>query len=145
MVKCKISWDTIHEDCSTLAKKVVAELETVNTIIGIAKGGLIPARILHEYIKPVNFLTVGVKLYEEDVRGDEVQIYQSLPSSNQIDPRYLGNILVVDDVCDSGKTFDFVTDMLFDTAWTPDKCGKIFTAAPYTKEGAPIKPYYHVR
>jgi hypoxanthine phosphoribosyltransferase len=136
MDKINISWDKIQSDCEALARKINAGIETVDTVIAIAKGGLIPARLIYEYTEAKHFYVIGTKLYEGENRGNKVIVYQDLPGDT--DWSGDGNILVVDDVCDSGATFNCVYDRIKGKNFK----AQVFTVTPYTKKSAKFEPYF---
>lgn len=91
-----ISWDEIHRLVRILADKVRHDLPNIDSIYGIPRGGLVPATLL---------------MHELDLKWSNVM---------------LPNTLVVDDICDSGKTIK-------------DSIG-IYTATLYTKQSAIAQP-----
>tara|TARA_R110000772_G_scaffold193295_1_gene304184 strand:+ start:302 stop:697 length:396 start_codon:yes stop_codon:yes gene_type:complete len=72
--KIFLSWGDINELVDTLCENIPMELPNIDSVCGLARGGLIPA------------VMVSHKL--------------GLPYSNTIGP----NTLVIDDICDSGET-----------------------------------------
>ena len=96
MIKRYVSWAEIDRLVGVLAGKVLTELPNIDSIHGIPRGGLIPAVLLAHKL--------------------------DLPWSNVMLP----NTLVVDDICDSGKTIR-------------DSVG-IHTATLYTKLSAVAQP-----
>ena len=96
MIKRYVSWAEIDRLVGVLAGKVLTELPNIDSIHGIPRGGLIPAVLLAHKL--------------------------DLPWSNVMLP----NTLVVDDICDSGKTIR-------------DSVG-VHTATLYTKLSAVAQP-----
>lgn len=96
MIKRYISWNEIDRLVEVLAGKVLTEIPNIDSIHGIPRGGLIPAVLLAHKL--------------------------DLPWSNVMLP----NTLVVDDICDSGKTIR-------------DSVG-VHTATLYTKLSAVAQP-----
>lgn len=70
------------------------------TILGIGRGGYVPATYLSHWFN-VPLLTYHYSLRDE--KGINNNLY--LPENTQ-------DILVVDDICDSGETLNFVDDLL---------------------------------
>jgi len=85
-----VSWDETHRLVRILADKVRHDLPNIDSIYGIPRGGLVPATLL---------------MHELDLKWSNVM---------------LPNTLVVDDICDSGKTIR-------------DAVG-VYTATLYTKQ-----------
>ncbi len=138
MNKVHIEWKGFHQACFHTARKLLEDNIAIDTIIALARGGLVPARIMAEYIKPSNFYTIGLKLYDGDKRGDRVTIYQDMPDNTNW--LMLGNILVVDDISDGGTTFSCIYKRI--TGLVPEET--VFTAAPYIKSGTSFLPDYYV-
>lgn len=95
-IKRFVSWDEIEKYIDVLAEKVRHELPNIDSIHGIPRGGLAPAAML------------AYKL--------------GLDYSNVMLP----NTLVVDDICDSGKTIR-------------DAVG-VYSATIFTKNSAIVQP-----
>lgn len=76
----------------------------IDEVIGVARGGLIPATILSHMLKKDRVYTIGTKLYTEQLATD-FSIYQDCFKT---DPDYFTGkaILLVDDISDSGRTFN---------------------------------------
>ena len=72
--KIYLSWDDVSQLVDTLCEKIITEVPNIDSVFGIARGGLIPA------------IMVSHKL--------------NLPWSNVMLP----NTLVIDDIADTGKT-----------------------------------------
>ena len=96
MIKRYVSWAEIDRLVGVLAGKVLTEIPNIDSIYGIPRGGLIPAVLLAHKL--------------------------DLPWSDVMLP----NTLVVDDICDSGKTIR-------------DSVG-VHTATLYTKLSAVAQP-----
>jgi hypoxanthine phosphoribosyltransferase len=81
---------------------IVKELTTVryDTVLGLARGGMIPATILSYKLKCPNLQQLGVRT--RDV--ESIQYYGN--------PLLTGNILIVDDINDSGLTFSSVDNYI---------------------------------
>ena len=80
MKKCSITWDTIDNLITIIAREIISESPNIYNIYGIPRGGLIPAVLLsHKLGIPV---TQEVKNYS----------------------------LIVDDISDSGNTLKKVID-----------------------------------
>jgi len=72
--KLFVSWSDVRTTINILCKKIITELPNIDSVIGLERGGLIPAvMVSHEL---------------------------NLPYSKVILP----NTLVIDDICDSGVT-----------------------------------------
>jgi len=96
-----LEWTDITDLVNTLHEKSSEWDGKNNGIIGIARGGLIPAVLLSHRKPNSQVFTVGVKSYDGTNRGQDT-IYQhpTIEQLNQFETLYL-----VDDICDTGLTF----------------------------------------
>lgn len=94
----RISWDAVIKYCEELAEKTKDFKPDI--IIGISRGGLVPARILSDILAVKKVGVIGMKLYKKvGERYDAPEVTQELT----MDIRGK-KILLVDDVSDSGKS-----------------------------------------
>lgn len=133
-----IDWFNVHRSCYELSRKIKKDID-VDSIVAIAKGGLVPASILCHYLKPKTFHTIGVSTYDDRDRKDDYTIYQSLPPS--FPTKEEENILIVDDLSDSGRTFGIVEKEICKNNYF--NCS-IYTATPYIKDHLEVKPDYYM-
>ena len=96
MRKKSVSYENIAFMVDQLAERVRTNYDY---IIGIGRGGLIPATMLG-YKLNKKVLAFGVSTYNDQVQEDNFVIYQQ-PDLLKNNSKYL----VVDDICDSGNTF----------------------------------------
>lgn len=123
----KINWNTTIEYCEKLAKKIDFEPEI---IVGISRGGLVPARILSDIMNK-KILVLGLEFYKGiDKRNPKPIITQDIPKMEN------KRILVVDDVSDSGKSLLMAKEHL--------KGNIVKTATLHYKPKSSYKPDYFV-
>jgi len=91
MVKRTIDWNTIDIYVDSIIEQI--RDKKIDTVLGLARGGMIPATILAYRLGNNNLQQLGVRT--RDVEA--TQFYGN--------PALFGNVLVVDDINDSGKTF----------------------------------------
>jgi len=96
MQKKAVSYENISFMVDQLAQRVKHDYDF---IIGIGRGGLIPATMLG-YKLNKKVLAFGVSTYNNQIQDDKFVIYQQ-PEIQKSKSKYL----VVDDICDSGNTF----------------------------------------
>ena len=95
-----IEWEQMYEMCLALAEKIRKEGFNPELIVGVARGGWIPARILSDLLHNPNVTSIRVEFYEDvGVTGREPRITQPLPIS--VKGR---RVLIVDDVADTGHS-----------------------------------------
>ncbi len=103
-----ISWDQLHRDCKALSWRLM-DLGQWDWIIGIARGGLIPAAIIARELNVHLVDTVCVSSYT--VRSqDRISVLKDIGTSSV---RH-GKCLIIDDLVDTGKTAQVVRQMLPD-------------------------------
>ncbi|GGE26886.1 xanthine phosphoribosyltransferase [Gemmobacter megaterium] len=103
-----VSWDQIHRDARALAWRLdgkgPGEGGTWKAIVGITRGGLVPAAIVSRELNIRVVDTISVQSYSHQSRSEAM-----VTKAPQAD--LLGDgtgILVVDDLVDSGKTLELV-------------------------------------
>lgn len=107
--KIFISWDEILQNVQLLHNRT-SEVDGNNVaIIGIARGGLIPATLLSQYKNGSTVFSIGVKSYTKTHRGKET-IYQSL---DKAELKKFDTVYLIDDICDTGLTFKFLLEKHF--------------------------------
>jgi hypoxanthine phosphoribosyltransferase len=98
-VRRVISWSEYDELCSSIASQIPEE-ETPDAIVGLTRGGLVPAvRLSHQYNAKLYCLNISLRdgmVDDNEFDWDKLSEYS--------------NILVVDDINDSGKTLQRVMD-----------------------------------
>jgi len=133
-----INWDTYIKDCTLLIDKIkekVSVLDFPDAIVAIARGGLIPAQIVSYALNILRIYTIGISTYDNTEQQKDTIMYQPLDGSVQNI-----NVLVIDDIADSGKTFAFVENELKKRG-----CKDVHTASIYYKPCSKFKPEYYVR
>ncbi|MBS7618965.1 phosphoribosyltransferase, partial [Candidatus Bathyarchaeota archaeon] len=94
------SWDEIYEMCLDLASMIKASGFKPDLIVGIARGGWIPARLLSDFLNNPNITSIKVEFYLDIGKTkDEPTITQDI----QV-PVNEKKVLLVDDVADTGKS-----------------------------------------
>jgi hypoxanthine phosphoribosyltransferase len=102
------------------------------------RGGSIPATIISNRLN-IPMRMMGLKSYTSDNKQSEILLYQTCYDSiiNMLAERK--NVLIVDDLSDSGDTFRFAVDnykYYFEN---------VYTLAPYMKEGTSLEPDFYSR
>lgn len=123
------TWDHFHTLVGEIKKKVQT---TPNIIVSIGKGGSIPGVILAEMFE-CNNLNLGLKSYKGETRG-EIHEYQGIKCFDSLRDV---NILIVDDIADSGETLKYAVSKL-----KVNGCESIQTASVFYKPCSKFKPDY---
>ena len=79
-MKTFIKWDEYITDCCNAASCASVH-GPFTAIVGIARGGLIPATIIAHKLGITKVYSLGVTYYDGDVKREFPIVYQHLPSS----------------------------------------------------------------
>lgn len=101
----KFSWEQVHADCKTLARKVLEIRQDWSRIIAVARGGLIPAAIVASELHIHHVETVCISSYT--MTTQKLASVLNRPDLAGVDETWL----VIDDLVDTGKTAKIVRDM----------------------------------
>lgn len=94
-----VTWNEFHSLSLLLAEQILKNKKPVDEIVAIARGGLSLGLILTDFLqKPIS--TITIQSYSDIKKQGLVQITSKLGKSIRGK-----NILLVDDIADSGKTF----------------------------------------
>jgi hypoxanthine phosphoribosyltransferase len=128
------TWSQIHNMLINQSKKILSDGFYPDIIIGIARGGWIPARLLSDLLEVNNLESIRIEFYLniEKTRKNPV-LTQKIQTkiSNK-------TILLVDDVADSGKSLNLAKNYLLTEK---NKEHKIATI--YKKPQSKIEPDYY--
>ena len=93
-------WERLYELCFRLYQKIVDSDFIPDVIVGVARGGWVPARILSDLFFTKETANVKVDLYRGIYeRAPEPKVSQSMPKDMQWE-----HPLLVDDVSDTGES-----------------------------------------
>lgn len=121
--KTTYSWDDFDKDCLNIEQQLKSNHWSPDFIVGVKRGGLIPAiKLSHIFNKPLIMMSCQLR----DSKDTEVRLYEveELPKDK--------NILIVDDICDSGITFSQITIALISNGFDLNNiktCSLIFNTA----------------
>jgi hypoxanthine phosphoribosyltransferase len=115
MKKIYLEWSGLQCHVQDLARQIMQSSWEPDYIVGITRGGLIPATLLSQYLdKPMHALSVSLRDHgicesnlgmAEDAFGYHRVDLPELPTSN---PHLRKRILIVDDINDSGATINWI-------------------------------------
>ncbi|MEM2948037.1 MAG: phosphoribosyltransferase [Candidatus Anstonellales archaeon] len=96
----KYSWEEIEKLTEKLAEKIKKSGFRPDYLVGILRGGLVPARLLSDFLDDTKISFIGVEFYKGIAETkDSPTITQPIP----IDVKGK-TILLVDEIADTGKT-----------------------------------------
>lgn len=107
--KLYISWEQLNLDTKQLSQKLESQ-GPWSKIVAITRGGLVPAAILSRTLNIKQVETVCISSYddESELQG-QLEIIKPLVSDRS-------DILVVDDLVDTGKTFQAIRENMMPNA-----------------------------
>ena len=95
-----ITWEVVYSLCRQLAQRLRKENFRIDAIVAIARGGYIPGRLLSDMLGIHDLTSFKIEHYQGAYKQHEA--YVKYPLNADINGR---NVLLLDDVCDSGDTF----------------------------------------
>lgn len=106
-----VSWDQFHRDARALAWRL-HDAGPFEALVGIARGGLVPAAIVARELNLRVIDTVCVVSYQDYKNEGEIRVLKSVaPEVIELSAQGKG-VLIVDDLVDTGKTARVVRDIL---------------------------------
>ncbi|MET0694021.1 MAG: phosphoribosyltransferase [Propionibacteriaceae bacterium] len=103
-----MTWDLFGSASRELAVQIAESGFEPDIILGIARGGLIPAGALAYALDCKNLFTISVEFYTGvDERLDVPVVLPPFLDAHDLDD---ARVLIVDDVADTGKTLELVHD-----------------------------------
>lgn len=125
------TWSQIYEMLLSQAQKIKSQNFTPDIIVGITRGGLVPARILTDLLETEQITTIQIKFYLDlNQTKTEPTIKQTLNM-----PLEGKKTLLVDDIADSGKSLQVALNHI--KRLNPNE---IKTATLYCKSLSAMKP-----
>lgn len=114
MPKRFINYDQITMLCGKIHNYVTTYTETVDYVVGISRGGLVPGVILSHMFKQPNFKVIQISLRDSMSAIDTGWSLARHANEGK-------KILIVDDIFDSGATYKYLSDdwtrQWYDIAW----------------------------
>jgi hypoxanthine phosphoribosyltransferase len=109
-MKCKlVSWDEVVQMCKILSSKIEADNYVPHTIIGLARSGFVPSRLLSDMLGITDLVALKVEHWLDTTgeHREEATIPYKIPF--RIEGR---KVLVVDDIVDTGKSMNISVEYL---------------------------------
>ncbi len=141
MVKLKVkvvTWDEVVTWSRNLAFSIIDSGYRPDVIIAIARGGLVPARLLADYMDVVDLLSLKVEHWIETGSHQAEAILKYETKDISLEGK---RALLVDDICDTGKSI-IVASEFIKKYWKPAEL-RVATMQ-YIEPVAQIKPDYFV-
>ncbi|ARM75104.1 phosphoribosyltransferase [Acidianus manzaensis] len=128
------SWDDIEDNIFDIAEKIIKDNFYPDVIVAILTGGVIPAKLFSDLLGIKNIRYIEIKFYRGVGRTNSKPTIKAV-YVNDIENK---NVLIVDDVADSGETLDAVSNII--TMFNPKV---IKTATIYIKPWSKRIPDYY--
>jgi len=100
-----VSWHAFYQLSCELAEKIRESGYKIDTLVAIGRGGYMPARILSDLLGIMNLITFKIEHYRGAHKSSRAIITYPL-----LDNTTVNRVLLVDDVSDSGDTFDIAVE-----------------------------------
>lgn len=116
-LRLSFSWEDFDKCIADIERQLIFGDWTPDYIVGVKRGGLIPAIALsHRFNKPLIMMSCQLR----DNKDNEVRLYEveELPKNK--------NVLVVDDICDSGITLSKIIAKLKEEGFQSVKTCSLF-------------------
>jgi hypoxanthine phosphoribosyltransferase len=135
MVKSTISWSEYSSHLDFIVDRVKNDIKDIKEydIVGLSRGGLILAASLAYKLDIKNVFSIGIRSYSDEKTQQDFFVYQSVNV-----PDLKKHILIVDDISDTGDTFNYLLKHLY--RLEPEM--NIVTISLVTKNKTAHKPNY---
>ncbi|MCW0183050.1 xanthine phosphoribosyltransferase [Zavarzinia sp.] len=108
-----VSWEQLHRDTRALTWRLTAGERKYKAIVCITRGGLVPALIVARELNIRLIDTICIASYHDYKEQGESQIMKGIgPELAELAADGGSEILLIDDLVDTGKTARIVRDML---------------------------------
>jgi hypoxanthine phosphoribosyltransferase len=128
------TWNQICDMLVSQAIKIQNQQFQPDIVIGVAKGGVIPARILSDLIETPQLAEVQIELYQ-DIAQPALEPILKQPLNTTVNNK---KILIVDDIADTGKSLKLAQSYLREQGALETK-----TATLYFKPKSITKPDFY--
>jgi hypoxanthine phosphoribosyltransferase len=130
-----LTWEDVYNLTLRLSERVVESGFKPDAVIGIARGGWIPARILSDVLYAETLQNIRIEYYSDvGEKGREPKITQ--PITGSMEGR---SILLVDEVADTGDSLYYAIDHVETLG-----AGDVKTAVLHWKPWSRVKPDFYM-
>ena len=121
-----MDWKTFRNEIQNLSEKIT---DKPDIIVGITRGGLVPARLLSTYLKVKKMHCISVVKSNEE-RSVVTEITEDMSNKK---------VLLVEDMLETGRS------LVVTKAYLEKKGANVKTACLYTMPISEIKPDYYLK
>lgn len=129
-----VTWEDVHRASMRVAESIESSGSEVEVIVGVLRGGVIPARLIADRLGVEDLGVLEVKFYTGPSERIE-RPYLRQPLTLDVKGR---RVLVVDDVSDTGLTLQVALESV--RLYQPEK---VLTAALYVKPWTRLVPDFY--
>ncbi|HLN89558.1 MAG TPA: phosphoribosyltransferase [Candidatus Binatia bacterium] len=102
------TWNQIYEMLLSQAQKIQSKNYKPDIIVGVARGGIVPARILTDLLETSELSFIQIEFYT-DINQTQMEPALKQPLATQIANK---KVLLVDDIADSGRSLKLAKNHL---------------------------------
>ncbi|MFX1565528.1 MAG: phosphoribosyltransferase [Promethearchaeota archaeon] len=131
-----VDWNQVYELCLQLYQQVRKAGFSPDLVVGVARGGWVPARIIADFFITQQTANVKVEFYQDLFETEE---HASITQPVSGEPRWK-NVLVVDDIADSGESLKITVEHI-----ERHKVSRLQTACLHVKPWTDPVPNFYVK
>ena len=128
------TWNKIYDMLLSQAEKIRQSGFKPDVVVGITRGGWVPARVLSDFLEIPNLATVRVEFYLGVAETQNEPVLTQGVSAAVTGKK----VLIVDDVADTGKSLQLAREHVLQQGAT-----EVRIATVYRKPWSVIKPDYY--
>lgn len=133
--QCEIvTLDRIYHLCADLAKIISNSGYRIDLVVAIARGGYVPARLLCDFLNLHQLTSIKVEHYMATEKNENALL--KYPLNADVKGK---NVLLVDDVNDTGKSIKVAIEHIRDKG-----AADVKVATMHEKKGSAIETDFHV-
>jgi len=129
-----LTWNRTYNALLSLARKILRSGFVPEVIVGVSRGGWIPARVLCDLLSASVLANVGIEFYT-GIGETKRRPRLTQPLSTDVSGK---KVLVGDEVADTGQTLKLAKEHV-----VKEGAKEVKTATVYTKPRSVIEPDYH--
>jgi uncharacterized protein len=133
-----ISWSDLDTIVDDIVQEVISSDINIDCILGLSRGGLVPAVMLANKLGTERVYSFGLRSYNGS-EAESIKTYQHVGHNMCVE----SNVLVVDDISDKGATLGYVKRQI--CADGPDNYvhRNIYTCTICIKKGTDFQPTWY--
>ena len=149
MTTRELQWSDIEDNCYKIAEQVLNTISPsssmkVDAVIGLSRGGLVPATIIAHLLNVRKVLVHGYHSYDTDTNMRDPNNAHGVMYKDVVYDLKKGlygkQFLIVDDLCDEGITLQGLTKRLYKKFHIG--AVQFYTATLYCKSHSIFKPHF---